>query len=208
MAKNKVIMVGMCQSGHLSVAAAIHSLGYNSMGYNRPAFMYAQRQDFSLMERAIHDYDCVRDYPFNIYYLWIREHCHPQTKFILTYRRDLNHWFDKLAPYAASDLSHICVHKHWWGKHLLSESDRALCVQKHESHCNDVRNVLGKSNFLEYSIDDNLGWGPICDFLGEPVPRWRFPDKSNRSRTISINVKRGVAWSVWDSMIPNIGWQQ
>jgi hypothetical protein len=36
-----------------------------------------------------------------------------------------------------------------------------------------VRGAAAKGQFLEY--DPHQGWGPLCEFLGKPVPEEPFP---------------------------------
>lgn len=200
--KTKVIIVGMCQSGNLDLAAAIHMRGYNTMGYHRAAYRCAQqRGDFSCFDNMVDTFDSLRDYPFNIWWERIADK-HPTAKFILTRRADLNHWFDKLKDYTHTEKKHADAHKHWWYTSSLEEEDREFCKDVHEQHCNKVRSVLG-DRLLEFCIDENPGWKPLCDFLGITIPAAPFPTKETRFQTIEdFSQKYDIAWMVWDNLIP------
>eukprot|EP01059_Diplonema_ambulator_P011574 TRINITY_DN21564_c0_g1_i1.p1 TRINITY_DN21564_c0_g1~~TRINITY_DN21564_c0_g1_i1.p1 ORF type:complete len:281 (+),score=62.38 TRINITY_DN21564_c0_g1_i1:213-1055(+) len=43
----------------------------------------------------------------------------------------------------------------------------------YEQHNDKVRQTVPKDRLLEYSVKD--GWGPLCEFLGKPVPQDPFP---------------------------------
>ncbi len=45
-------------------------------------------------------------------------------------------------------------------------------------HHNEVRSLVPKNNLLEFSVAE--GWGPLCEFLGEPKPLGEpFPHANN-----------------------------
>lgn len=45
---------------------------------------------------------------------------------------------------------------------------RVRSVGAYRSHLREVREVTPKERLLEFSLAD--GWGPLCEFLGKPVP--------------------------------------
>ncbi len=50
-----------------------------------------------------------------------------------------------------------------------------------------------KDRLLEYQLAD--GWGPLCDFLGKPVPDVPFPRVNNSEalqELLTIIIKRGL----------------
>ncbi|TWU71758.1 hypothetical protein ED733_001693 [Metarhizium rileyi] len=68
-------------------------------------------------------------------------------------------------------------------------------------HYKEVRSLVHKDRLLEYTITDD--WGPLCEFLGEPVPKdVSFPrindnsDFVSRSRRRNRNQMKNVALRV------------
>lgn len=199
----KIIVVGMCQSGNLSLAAAMLMLKMHSMGYHRAAFAKCQQGDMRYLYNFVQEFDALRDYPFNIYYERIADR-HPDAKFILTYRLDLDHWFDVLCEYTNHDLRHGAAHRYWWGKPRLTEADREHCIEVHHEHCDNVRTKLA-GRLMEWTVDNHDGWTSLCQFLGQEVPDRPFPTKETRAEIIhSFSHANRIGWMVWDSLIPEI----
>ena len=56
-----------------------------------------------------------------------------------------------------------------------------------------VRRITPKGRLLEYKLGD--GWGPLCEFLGKPVPYVPFPrvnDSEALQELLAIIIKRGL----------------
>ncbi|KAL2796375.1 hypothetical protein BJX66DRAFT_349861 [Aspergillus keveii] len=57
----------------------------------------------------------------------------------------------------------------------------------YKDHNNMVRGMVGKERLLEWSVEE--GWGPLCEFLGHPVPEAPFP-RSNDAKGFEDNIER------------------
>jgi hypothetical protein len=56
-------------------------------------------------------------------------------------------------------------------------------------HYQEVRSLVPKDRLLEYKVTD--GWGPLCDFLGEPVPKeCGFPNVNDNSDFVTRSRRR------------------
>ena len=87
-------------------------------------------------------------------------------------------------------------HRHWatgWmdshGQAEMQEKAR----QAYRDHYALVRHVTPKGRLLEYKLTD--GWGPLCEFLGKPVPDVPFPrvnDSEALQELLAIIIKRGL----------------
>lgn len=51
--------------------------------------------------------------------------------------------------------------------------------QEHYAH---IRKLVPPERLLEYDVKD--GWGPLCEFLGDPVPEIPFPDVNTSEQFI------------------------
>ena len=56
------------------------------------------------------------------------------------------------------------------------------CISIFERHNDTVRKVVPKDRLLEYDV--RQGWGPLCDFLGVPVPEKPFPHLNAGKRAL------------------------
>ncbi|KJK85702.1 hypothetical protein H633G_10450 [Metarhizium anisopliae BRIP 53284] len=68
-------------------------------------------------------------------------------------------------------------------------------------HCEEVRRLVPADRLLEYQVTE--GWGPLCKFLGEPVPEHAaFPNVNDdeefvrRSRRRNRDQMRNVAFRI------------
>ncbi|KAH0494590.1 hypothetical protein TgHK011_001207 [Trichoderma gracile] len=58
--------------------------------------------------------------------------------------------------------------------------------RKHYEH---VRSLVPKERLLEYKVTD--GWGPLCEFLGDPIPKeCSFPNVNDNSDFVSRSRRR------------------
>lgn len=55
--------------------------------------------------------------------------------------------------------------------------------QFYENHYDEVRKALQQERLLVFNVKE--GWGPLCAFLGKPVPDWDFPRKNERKAFIA-----------------------
>ena len=71
-------------------------------------------------------------------------------------------------------------------------------------HYAEVRSLVPKEKLLEYRVTD--GWGPLCEFLGEPVPKGcSFPNVNDNSDFVTRSKRRNrsqtynvaLRWLVW-----------
>ncbi len=69
-----------------------------------------------------------------------------------------------------------------YGKDL---NNKAAVIEKFNAFNSDVLNTVPKDRLLIYDVKQ--GWGPLCSFLGVPVPSEPFP-KSNSTEDFLVNV--------------------
>ncbi len=61
----------------------------------------------------------------------------------------------------------------WDGTFEGRFEDREFAIGVYEAHNEDVRRKVAADRLLVYDVRD--GWGPLCDFLGVPVPDGPMP---------------------------------
>jgi len=116
----------------------------------------------------------------------------PDARVILTVR-DPDEWFDSvqltIAPYLAGRGQHPEPHDNAVAtmcQSLIGEqvfdgrlSDRAHATRVFRRHADMVQSEMAPERLLVFDV--RQGWGPLCAFLGVPVPDTRFP-KTNSTR--------------------------
>ncbi len=69
---------------------------------------------------------------------------------------------------------------------------------KYREHYAIVRRVTPKERLLEYKLSD--GWGPLCAFLGKPIPEIPFPHVNEREyldEKVRFTLIRGMKRLLW-----------
>lgn len=74
----------------------------------------------------------------------------------------------------------------WQGMHQGNMPNKAAAIQRYNDHIAEVKAAIPADQLLIYSVDQ--GWGPLCDFLGLPVPKTPFPNVNDRKE-----MKQGIA---------------
>lgn len=57
--------------------------------------------------------------------------------------------------------------------------DREGLIKAFAAHNEAVKNAIPANQLLVYEVKD--GWGPLCEFLGKPVPSDPFPRTNDRA---------------------------
>lgn len=66
----------------------------------------------------------------------------------------------------------------WQRSHKGTMTDRNKAIAHYNQHIADVKAAVPADRLLVFSADQ--GWGPLCDFLGVPVPESEFPNVNDR----------------------------
>jgi hypothetical protein len=67
----------------------------------------------------------------------------------------------------------------WQRSHKGTMRDRAQAIAHYHQHIADVKAAVPADRLLVFSADQ--GWGPLCKFLGVPVPAGEFPNVNDRA---------------------------
>ena len=72
----------------------------------------------------------------------------------------------------------------WQRAHQGTMSDRQKAIAYYQQHIEAVKASVPPDRLLVFSADQ--GWGPLCDFLGVPVPASKFPNVNDRAEIKKI----------------------
>jgi len=76
-----------------------------------------------------------------------------------------------------------CEEVEWWPPLPPTEEARERCIGGYHRHNEQVRALVPAGSLLVFNVKD--GWGPLCEFLGRPVPSRPFP---RRDTVKSLNL--------------------
>jgi hypothetical protein len=186
MDQERIFGIGLSKTGTTSLTRALEILGYETNHFPYSALRYEGGRLRLDMER-LQQWDAVTDSPVALFYDRLAERF-DDAKFILTVR-DIDAWLDSCErnhvwpgdyvrnkgirkfPHIRKILS---LHHHVYGS---EQFNRATFRDAYEKHVTQVRTYFAGNghDLLVMDICGGDGWGPLCDYLGVPVPDEPFP---------------------------------
>lgn len=197
----QVIGAGAGRTGTASLQAALNILGYNCY-HMREAFVNDDSSTWMGLltgKEGIEDivsmlvqngFDATVDDPANAFALEFVEHL-PNVKVILTTRTDPEKWLDSLQqlanlrkssswlPFAIIPrfvkFNKMVTFYHGRRGYAFDPEflNRSVALEWYESWNAKIRTRVPKDRLLDFQVSD--GWGPLCSFLGKPIPNVPFP---------------------------------
>ncbi|MDB5432748.1 MAG: hypothetical protein JWP35_3864 [Caulobacter sp.] len=184
----KVIGAGLGRTGTLSLKLALEQLGLGRCYHMMEVFKNpdAPQQWLDAAEGRPVDWELVFDgygasvdWPGAEFYA---EHArlYPEAKVILSVR-DADKWFDSTQATIFANPTYDGMPPVWaamaraliGGKFDQRLSERQHCIDIYNRHNDEVRRTIPAERLLEFEAKQ--GWGPLCAFLGLPVPATPYP---------------------------------
>ncbi len=191
-----VIGAGFGRTGTLSLRIALEQLGLGPCYHMVEVFRHPEH--IAVWERAgrgepvdweaelFAGYGSAVDWPASAFYRQLAER-YPEAKVVLTVR-DLERWhrscMDTIFPAVAGGASlgddPVAGAQAAMARRIIGEGtfggradDPAHAIAVHERHIADVKRAVPPERLLVFEVAE--GWGPLCRFLGKPVPDAPFP---------------------------------
>jgi hypothetical protein len=188
----EIIGAGWGRTGTHSLYLALQQLGYRPH-HMREVFEHLEqcalflaaaegRPDWDAVYR---DYDATVDWPGASFWRELVA-AYPDAKVILSVR-DPQDWYESFAatiqgPILSGDLGEwsdmvraVINDRDFDGR----AGDRAHAIAAFERHNAEVVDVVDSARLLVFRASD--GWGPLCEFLGVPVPDGEYPRSNDRA---------------------------
>jgi hypothetical protein len=230
----KVIGAGFGRTGTLSLKVALEQLGFAKCYHMTEVFAKpdhvglwdaAARGEPVDWEALFQGYQATVDWPgCNFYQDYLRPY--PEAKVILTIR-DPDRWYDSasatifrqqrafpawmlvLFPRLRSFLR--LTERHIWKGVFQSRfEDRRFAVQVFNQHTEEVKQVVPPDRLLVYEVSE--GWGPLCSFLGVPVPEGKPFPRLNDAAEFQARIRKGarnvrlIAFTILGTVVLVVGW--
>lgn len=189
MAQRKVFAIGFHRTATTSFQTALEELGYKVVGHRPQDWDAFEEMRWDDLVPTIEAFDAFRDMPWPLLYRWLHKR-YPDARFVLTYR-DPESW--------AASCSGNCKDRPYkmfpniYG-FAVFRGNEAIAKQRYMKHIEEVRAYFRKfpDSFLEVDLVADPRWGPICQFLGEPVPSRPFPHANRRPKTFPQKVRMAL----------------
>jgi hypothetical protein len=193
-----VIGCGVGRTGTHSLKLAINQLGMGPC-HHMEAVLHRMPEQVPLWSaalsghpdwRAIYEgYESAVDWPTAGFFRELLE-TYPSAKFVLTHRSP-DSWADSFGSTiytliggrdqgppemkAWLDMAADVIARTGFPEGL----DRDGLISAYSAHNAAVKNTIPASQLLVYEVKE--GWGPLCEFLGTPVPSDPFPRTNDRA---------------------------
>lgn len=191
----KIVGTGLGRTGTKSLHTGLGVLGFGPCHHMVEVFAHPEsaqlwieaargRPDWDTTFAA---YQSVVDYPGAAFWRELTSY-YPHAKVLHTVR-DPDQWFDStqatiFAPDGPatrrgpmSEFFDIILRE--FGDHI---HDRAFMTAYFRNHTRKVLEAIPANRLLVYEVSQ--GWGPLCEFLGVPVPAQPFPSENSRAEFI------------------------
>ncbi len=205
----QVIGAGMPRTGTLSLKTALEQLGFGPCHHMTEVF--AHPEQWPHLERLgdggavewediFGAYRSCTDAPGVFFWRELSQR-YPDAKVILT-ERDADRWYDSMAATIFSsrhrqslDTSPVgaviakLARRGWPDRDQQMSSgppSREAMIRMFEAHNAAVRAEIAPERLLVYQVAQ--GWGPLCAFLGVPVPDTSFPHVNNTDDFHALDV--------------------
>lgn len=194
----KVIGSGFGRTGTMSLKRALEILGFGPCHHMEevfkapaqvPTWEAAGRGEPVDWQRFLAGWGAAVDFPAAFYWRELAD-AFPDAKIVHTVR-DPSGWFDSFSATILPSVTHFPsrVVGPWLPfasapfrvassaqLHRLlgpNPADRANAIRVFEAHTAEVKRSIPADRLLVYDVRE--GWGPLCAFLGVPVPDVAFP---------------------------------
>ena len=189
----KLIGAGFGRTGTMSLRDALEMIGYGpcyhmSSVVDNPRFAayWARlgRGEKVDWDEVFKGYVSAVDWPACTYWRELSEY-YPKAKILLTVR-DPERWFestqntifskehrDTFYAEGADPNRRGMVEVLYTKTFHKRQNDRDHAISVFNAHNEEVKRTAPKDRLLVYEVKE--GWKPLCDFLGVPVPKARFP---------------------------------
>lgn len=193
----KIIGSGLGRTGTLSMKSALTTLGFGPCHHMVEVFQHLDSVPLWVAAGAgepdwdaiFADYQSMVDYPGCKFWRELADY-YPDAKVLHTVR-DPDDWFDStqatiFAPGGPSRAPPPALAPFF--QMLLADfagrlDDRAFMTDYFRHHTEEVRRTIPSERLLIYHAGD--GWGPLCAFLGTPVPDAPYPRVNSRDEFAS-----------------------
>lgn len=191
----KVIGAGFGRTGTLSLKLALEQVGFDPCYHMFDVVGREERLQewLELAEGGERDwpgtfagYEAAVDWPASAFWRELVDF-YPEAKVVLTVR-DPDRWYDSIdktlyAQYVRlreqKTLFARMVQPMIWDGIFGGRFDRESATERFRQHTAEVTEAVPADRLLVFKTGE--GWGPLCEFLGVPVPAEEFPSSNDSS---------------------------
>lgn len=205
----QVMSFGFGRTATLSLKAALEQIGFGPC-YHMEAVLANMEERVPQWNAAVEgtpDWNAIYagfgaavDWPTSAFWRELIE-AYPQAKVILS-SRGVESWY---ASISQTILAVLTAREKWppeqreWlemcykvviDRSLGGKTDHDGVIAAFEAHEAAVKEVVPADNLLVFQATD--GWGPLCEFLGKPIPSGPYPRSNSREEFFELLASGGA----------------
>lgn len=189
----KVIGLGYSKTGTTTLRECFREFGLPFIGFEVELTRQVVGGDPGPALAALAAYEAAANWPWPLIYREI-DAAYPDSRFILTVRRDSDTWLRSLVSQARKKPRG--EYREWVYGQANPVGHEAEMIARYEAHNEAVRRHFADrpGQLLEVCWETGSGWRELCDFLGRPIPVTPFPcaNRSAPQATESAAADRGA----------------
>jgi len=189
----KVFGIGFHKTGTTTLGCALRMLGYRvqkGRAFNHPRKVaIPEPVNIDKLWDAVRPllplYGAFEDNPWPLLFRHVDQAC-PGAKFVFTHRAP-QRWIRSASRYFAKR-NNATLDLIYGSRNFRIAGSEAIAVARYEQHNTEIREYFRSrpQDILEWDLEAQPEWEPLCRFLGCPVPRCDFPHaNSGKLRIIS-----------------------
>ncbi|HLI65926.1 MAG TPA: sulfotransferase [Caulobacteraceae bacterium] len=194
----KVVGSGLGRTGTKSMQTALNMLGFGPCHHMVEVFQHPESMALwvraskgeDVWDQIFDGYKSMVDYPGAHYWRELAAK-YPDAKVLHT-TRDADKWFESTQATIFSP-ANTAVHESagvraeffesFMGPMRANLADRAFMTEHFRRHEAEVKATIPAERLLVYEVGS--GWGPLCAFLGVPVPDVPYPSENSREEFVA-----------------------
>ena len=170
----KVIGLGYSKTGTTTLRECFREFGLPFIGFEVELTRQVVGGDPGPALAALDAYEAAANWPWPLIFREI-DTAYPDSRFILTVRRDPRTWLRSLVSQAKKKPRG--EYREWVYGHANPVGHESELIARYEAHNEAVRRHFADrpEQLLEVCWETGSGWQDLCGFLGRPIPAAPFP---------------------------------
>lgn len=181
----KVFCLGLGKTGTTTFGEAMKKLGYRHKGFDREAIEDFYYKRYSKLYQKCLEADSHDDFPWPLMYQSLNE-WFPNSKYVLTYRRDFDTWYKSLIKHVERGAGNNFHREIAYGITDFYRNKEYLRYY-YNKHYSDVIQAIDNKKLLVVCWENGDGWKKLCNFLNVPVPDFTFPHENKKKRFKAVS---------------------
>ncbi len=185
----KIFGIGMMKTGTSTLGYCFNQMGFKHRDYYPKLLRQINKGDYSLIWDVVDRYDSFEDNPWPLLYKELDER-YPDSKFILTERKDSEKWFQSIAKHAkrrGPTAERKIIYGYAWPLNRKKEY-----IAQYEAHNQAVKAYFKDrpDKLLVVCWETGSDWQDVSEYVGFKGPEQVIP-RMNSSQGRAVN------WQAW-----------